>query len=135
MKPMESTPREHKQKYILVAEDDKFLARVYEMKLKAANYEVYIATDGGQVLNQLQTKKPDLLLLDLMLPVKNGFEVLDEIRKNPNLKNIKVALFSNSIQEEEMKKAKDLGAIDYIVKSNISIDDLIQKIEEYTAMP
>jgi two-component system alkaline phosphatase synthesis response regulator PhoP len=119
------------KKFILVAEDDRFLANIYEIKLKKENFEVVVARDGEQALIAARSKKPDFIILDLIMPVKNGFETLAELKQDPNLKDVKVIVLSNLGQEEDAKKAKDLGALDYVVKSNIPIQKIVEKIKEY----
>ncbi|HLD03437.1 MAG TPA: response regulator [Candidatus Dojkabacteria bacterium] len=122
---------EAEKKYIIVVEDDQAYANVYQKKLTNEGFEVTIIGDGSQVIKTLQERKPELLLLDLMLPNTNGFEILTEIKKDPNLKELKVVITSNLSQEEDQKKAKSLGAVDYLVKANISVPELIAKIRQY----
>jgi two-component system phosphate regulon response regulator PhoB/two-component system alkaline phosphatase synthesis response regulator PhoP len=113
---------------ILVAEDDKFLANAYRVKLTKSGYEVVIAQDGNQTLEALKTFKADLILLDLMMPVKDGFTTLQEIKSDPSLKNIPVIIASNLGQKEDIDRGLALGARDYVVKSDLSLDELIKKI-------
>jgi len=119
------------KKYLIVVEDDQAYANVYQKKLTNEGFEVKIVGDGALVVKTLQERKPDLLLLDLMLPNANGFEILTQIKKNPGLKDLKVIITSNLSQEEDQKKARDLGAVDYLVKANISVPELIAKIRQY----
>lgn len=118
-------------KKILIAEDEKAYATVLKNKLQSEGASVETAENGEQALKILSTNKPDLLLLDLMMPTKDGFEVLKEIRQNENLKDLKVIVLSNLGQEEDIAKAKQLGAIDYIIKSDTSLADAIRKILSY----
>lgn len=119
------------KKFILVAEDDKFYANIYQVKLAKEGYEVRVAEDGEQTLSEMKKRKPDLLLLDLIMPVKDGFEVLREMKADSILKDIKVLVLSNLGQEEDIKKAKDLGADDYLVKTNMSIQEMMEKVKSY----
>ncbi len=119
------------KKYIFVAEDDTFYLNIYQSKLEKEGYEVGIAKNGQQTIEEMKKRKPDLLLLDLVMPAKDGFEVLKEMHDNPTLKGIKVIVVSNLGQEEDVKKAKDLGAIDYIVKANMSITQIMEKIKSH----
>jgi DNA-binding response OmpR family regulator len=114
---------------ILVAEDDKFLSSAYRVKLTKAGYEVMIVLDGQQTMDALKTFKADLILLDLMMPVKDGFAVLEEIGKDASLKNIPIIIASNLGQKEDIDRGLSLGAKDYVVKSDLSLDDLVKKIQ------
>lgn len=116
-------------KFVLVAEDDKFYANVYKRKLEIEGYEVVIAKNGQEALDIIKTKTPDLILLDLIMPVIDGFGVLKEVKNDIKTKNIKVIVLSNLGQDEDMEKAKKLGADEYIVKSNLTIDELMDRIK------
>lgn len=119
-------------KTILIAEDDKFLSNAYRIKLTKLGYEVVIVTDGEQVINYLkENPTPDLLLLDLIMPVKDGFETLREIKLMEKIKKLPIIVASNLGQNEDVKKAKELGAVDYIVKSDLSLQELADKIGSY----
>jgi DNA-binding response OmpR family regulator len=120
-----------KKKFILVAEDDKAYANVYQLKLAKEGYEVKIASDGEEALSACRKRKPDLIILDLLLPIMDGFEVLEALRKNKRLKNLKVLVLSSLSQPEDMIKVRRLGALDYLVKSNITIQEIVDKIREY----
>lgn len=116
-------------KKILIAEDDKYLASAYRVKLQKSDFDVKIASNGEQALAELKTFKPDLLLLDLVMPQKDGFYVLEQMQSDPQLKKVPVIVASNLGQPEDIDKAKKLGAKDYIVKSNMSLADIINKIK------
>lgn len=113
---------------ILVAEDDKFLASAYRVKLGKSGFEIKIATDGQEALDILETFTPDVILLDLIMPVKDGFTVLEELKKNDKWKNIPVIVASNLGQKEDIDKSMKLGATDYFVKSDMHINDVLEKI-------
>jgi DNA-binding response OmpR family regulator len=118
---------------ILVAEDDKFLGSAYKVKLTKAGFEVQMATDGQEALNALQTFTPDLIILDLMMPIKDGFSVLETIRKDDQFskfKTVPVIVASNLGQKEDTDRAMSLGANDFLVKSDLSLDTVIQKINK-----
>lgn len=117
-------------KKILIAEDDKFLASAYRVKLTKAGFEVKIASDGNEALEILKTFTPDLILLDLMMPIKDGFATLQDLKANDLWKNIPVIVASNLGQKEDMDKSRLLGATDFIVKSDLSLDALIEKINK-----
>jgi DNA-binding response OmpR family regulator len=115
-------------KIILVAEDDKFLANAYRVKLTKAGFEPHIARDGQEAIDALQSLKPDLILLDLVMPVKDGFATLEEIKKNDATKSLPVIVASNLGQKEDIERAQKLGATDFIIKSDLSLDALVTKI-------
>lgn len=115
-------------KKILVAEDDKFLSSAYKAKLTKAGFEVTMASDGIEVLQALKNSKPDVILLDLIMPNKDGFTVLEEIKKDEERKNIPIIIASNLGQKEDIDKGMALGAKDFVIKSNMSLDDLVAKI-------
>lgn len=115
---------------VLIAEDDAFLANAYRVKLTKAGFDVRMAMNGKEALQTLEEFSPDIILLDLVMPVLDGFSTLAEIKKNDKWKKIPVIISSNLGQKEDIEKGKNLGATDYIVKSNISINDLADKINE-----
>ena len=116
-------------KKILLVEDDKFLSNILKLKLEKSGFEVVDAFDGEEALKKLRAFRPDLMLLDIILPKKGGFELLSEMRKDESLSNVPVIIISNLGQEEDIAKGKSLGAIDYFVKSRSSIDELVEKIK------
>jgi DNA-binding response OmpR family regulator len=118
-------------KKILVAEDDKFLSNAYKLKLVKAGYEVRVALDGQEAITALGEFTPDLILLDLIMPVKDGFATLEEIKAKPEWKDIPVIIASNLGQQEDIQKGTGLGAADFIIKSDLSMEKLIEKIESF----
>ena len=114
---------------ILVAEDDKFLQNIYKVKLVKAGYEVTVVENGKIGLEQIKTTKFDLILLDLIMPVMDGFALLQEIRKDALNSKTPVVITSNLGQQEDIEKGKQLGATDYIVKSDTPLADLLTKID------
>ena len=117
------------RKKILLAEDDKFIARAYQDGLSRAGFEVVLAVNGQEAIDKVKSEKTDLVLLDLIMPKKNGFEVLEEIKADKTLK-MPVIILSNLSQDSDIEKAKELGAAGYIVKSNFSMKEVIEKIEK-----
>ncbi len=115
-------------KKILVAEDDKFLGNAYRAKLTKAGFEVQIARDGQEAMDMVKTFAPDIILLDLVMPVKDGFTVLAELKIDPGLKTIPVLIASNLGQKEDTDRGMKLGAADYFVKSDLSLNTIIEKI-------
>lgn len=116
-------------KKILIAEDDQFLSDAYVAKLTFEGYEIETAMDGEEALLTLQTFKPDLMILDLVMPKLDGYMVLTEIRKNDEFKNLPVIVASNLGQKEDIEHAKALGATDFVVKTDLSIKDLVEKVK------
>ena len=117
------------QPKILIVEDESFLANVLSLRFKKENFEVIQAFDGIEALQKLKEIRPDLILLDLILPKKNGFEVLKEIENDPQIRSIPVLIVSNLGQESDVSKGKALGAVDYYVKAHLSIDELVSKVK------
>lgn len=117
---------------ILIVEDDKFLVRVYQLKFEKEGFLVRVATDGKEAIDFLEKGDiPNIILLDLMLPIINGFEILSVIKNKEKWKNIPVLILSNLGQDQDIEKGKQLGADEYIIKSNTKINDIIDKVKKY----
>ncbi|KKQ50298.1 MAG: Two component transcriptional regulator, winged helix family [Candidatus Woesebacteria bacterium GW2011_GWC1_38_13] len=114
---------------ILVAEDDKLLANAYKVKLAREGYDVLIAADGNEVISTIDNFVPDLIVLDLIMPKTDGFLVLEHLKKSDKWKNVPVLVSSNLSQSEDIVRATKLGADDYIVKSDLSMKVLGDKIK------
>ncbi|MEK9180512.1 MAG: response regulator [Patescibacteria group bacterium] len=115
-------------KIILIVEDDRFLSSLIKARLAKEGYEAAQAFDGEEGRQYLKTKKPDLILLDLIMPKVPGFELLEQISLDPNLNKIPVVVLTNLAQESDVKKARQLGATEYFVKARVSIDDLVKRV-------
>ena len=120
-------------KKILLAEDDKFLSTAMGDKLIREGFAVLRASNGIDAVALAKAERPDLVLLDIIMPQKTGFEVLSELRLDPSTRNIPVMVLSNLGQEVDIKKARDLGAIDYLVKSDVEMKVVVAKIKEALA--
>lgn len=120
-------------KKILIAEDDTFLANAYRVKLAKESYEVKIVGNGDEVLKALPEFNPDLLLLDLLMPVRDGFSVLTEMKGNPLWSKVPVIVASNLSQPDDIVKATKLGADDYIIKTDLSLKEILVKIQKFLA--
>lgn len=120
---------------ILIGEDDKYLANAYRVKLTKAGFETKMTTDGEEFLKALAIFSPDLILLDLVMPIKDGFALLKELKTSDKWKSIPVIVASNLGQDEDIKKAKALGANDYFIKSETSLNDIVQKIHSFLRKP
>lgn len=119
------------KKYILVAEDDKFYGNIYKTKLTKEGFDVHVAMNGEEAMKSLHERRPDILILDLIMPIKDGFEVLKEIRSDTKLKDLKVLALSNLGQEEDKKRVTELGVLEYLIKTNLSIQEVTAKIKKY----
>lgn len=120
-------------KKILLAEDDKFLSTAMGDKLAREGFNVIRAMNGVEAVNQAKAEHPDLILLDIIMPQKTGFEVLSELRLDEATRNIPVIILSNLGQEVDIQKARDLGAMDYLVKSDVEMRTVVAKIKEALA--
>jgi len=119
------------KKKILLAEDDKFISRAYKDGLTRAGFEVVHASDGVVAMEKLKSFSPDIILLDIIMPEKNGFETLEEIRKNPKFSKVPIFILSNLGQASDIEKGKELGASDYLIKSDFSISEVVKRINKY----
>lgn len=121
---------------ILLIEDELYLLKIYGNKLKRNGFDVSIATTGDEGLHKVMTDKPDLILLDLILPGgKDGFQVLEEIKKNPSTRKIPIIILSNLGQKSDIERGMALGAADYLVKADISLPNVVEKIKKYLSSP
>ncbi len=120
---------------ILLIEDDPFFQKFYSFKLREQQFEVFVGKDGVEGLQLVRSNKPDLILLDLIMPNKDGFEVLQELASDQELKNIPVLVFSTLSQEKDIARAKELGAKDYVNKSFFDFEKLLVKIQSMIAQP
>lgn len=116
---------------ILIVEDEEFLVRALKDNLEAEGCTVDIATNGEEALGEIKKQKPNLILLDLLMPKRDGFYVLEEVKKNPEWKLIPVIVLSNLGGDVEIKRALEMGADDYFVKSQHPIEEVIEKVKEY----
>ena len=118
------------QTAILVVEDDIFLRNLLIKKLMNENYIIWDAVDGASALKRLETQKPHLILLDLLLPGIDGFEVLSRIKKNSELAVIPVIILSNLGSQDDINRAMRLGASDYIIKANFTLEEIVERIKK-----
>ena len=115
---------------ILIVEDEKALSGALHDKFTALGYEVKAVLEGGSAYQEAKSFLPDIILLDILLPRKNGFQVLQELKADPDIKNIPVIMLSNLDTDEDIKKSLQLGAVDYFVKSNHPIKEVVEKVKE-----
>ena len=116
---------------IFLIEDDAMLREMYETKLKAEGYELKTAEDGGEGLRIAQTEQFDLILLDIMLPLLDGFSILEELKAKPETAKTPVVMLTNLGTDEDRAKGEKLGAVDYLVKANMTPEQLVTAIKKY----
>jgi len=116
---------------ILIIEDEDFLVRTLKDNLIPEGYAVDGARNGEEGVEKIKKNKPDLILLDLLMPGKDGFYVLEELKKNPKWKLIPVIVLSNLGEDTSIKRAREMGVNDYLVKSQHPIEEVIKKVKKY----
>ena len=124
---------ENPKKKILLIEDDIFMGQLLGSALERAGFELLAAKTGAEGIAKFQEAKPDIILLDLLLPDQSGFEALRQIRRLPGGAEAKVLVLSNLARESQFEEAKRLGVVDYLVKVNFSLDEVLAKINETLA--
>jgi len=115
-------------KTILVIEDDKFLRELITQKLIKEGYEISEAVDGEEGIKKIKEEKPGLILLDLILPEIDGFEVLSRMKEDPAVSSIPVIILSNLGQKEDVERGLKLGAVDYLIKAHFTPGEIVEKI-------
>jgi DNA-binding response OmpR family regulator len=115
-------------KRILLVEDDRFLRRACEASLRQRGFTVIAAADGEEGLRQARAERPDLILLDLLMPKLAGVEVLRALKADPEAKSIPVLILSNSSREQDVSEVISLGAVDYWVKADLSLKELGDRV-------
>lgn len=126
---MTATPTPTHAKKILLVEDDDALANVYLMRLRAEGFDVKRVANGEDALAAAKDQKPDLVLLDVMMPKVSGFDVLDILRNTPETANLRIIMLTALSQESDKQRAQGLGVDDYLVKSQVVITDVIDRIK------
>src|SRR3989338_8773747 len=116
---------------ILVVEDESFLLDLYETKLEQAGYEVVKASNGSQGLSLARLEKPNLVLLDILMPEVDGYEMLRRLKADAKTKNIPVIIFSNLSRKAEIEKGLKLGASDFIIKTSVTPSELAGRVREF----
>lgn len=117
-------------KTILLVEDDPFLVDIYSTKLKEAGFSVQVAIDGKEALKKIKEDIPDLLLLDIVLPNFNGWEILRKIERDDELKTLKVVILSNLGEKQEIEKGLKLGAARYLVKAHYTPSEVVEEVKK-----
>ena len=116
-------------KKVLVVEDEQLIADLLQKKMREEGYYAFVAKDGEEALAQIREERPDIVLLDIVLPRLNGFEVLSEMRKDEELRKIPVIIISNSGQPTEIEKAKEAGVRDWLVKTEFDPQEVLEKVQ------
>jgi len=116
---------------ILLAEDDKLLVRAYKDGLEQDGFEVVLAADGKETVEKAKEESPDLILLDIVMPNKDGIEALETIKNEDKTRDIPVIIITDSARDSDIKKCIKLGVVDYLIKSEFSLAQVIEKIKEH----
>jgi len=117
-------------KKILIIEDDPFLSEVYAAKFSQSGFVTEVAADGKKGMEKIKTEKPDLIILDIVLPKMDGFELLKKVKEDSTLKEIPVVLLTNLGQKNEVEKGLSLGADEYIIKAHFTPTAIVAKVKE-----
>ena len=117
-------------KKILLVEDDPFLADIYTTKMKEAGFDIQVVEDGGGVIARIKEQKPDLLLLDIVLPHLDGWEVIRQIKESADLKDLKIIILSNLGQKNEVEKGLQMGAVKYLIKAHYTPTEIVEEIKK-----
>lgn len=118
------------KKKILIVEDDNILQKALQEFLSGEGFEISSALDGEEGITMSKSKKPDLILLDIILPKKDGYEVLKEVKNDPDTKNIPVVLLTNLGSLNDVEKALNMGATTYLIKADYKLEEVSKKIKE-----
>ncbi len=120
------------KKIVLLVEDDAMIVRMYQRKLEHDGFKLNLAFNGEEGLAAVKKERPDIILLDIMMPKMNGIDTLKALKADAQTKDIPVIILTNlGDRPEDVEKAKGLGAADYLVKANISLPQLVEKIKQY----
>lgn len=118
---------------ILIVEDDRYISKMYQLKLSLEGYDVQVAENGEEGVDKVKEFMPDIMLLDILMPKLDGFEVLKIVKADDTTKNIPVLVMSNLGQEDHVEKGMKLGAIGYVVKSQYTPSKVVEKIKSVLA--
>jgi DNA-binding response OmpR family regulator len=123
-------PKNEDQIKIALVEDDPFLSSMYSTKFEMEGFKVVLAADGEKGIEMIRQEKPDLVLLDILMPKKNGFDVLREVKADKEIQNIPVILLSNLNQANEVDHGKELGAADFLIKAHYMPSEVVDRIKK-----
>lgn len=116
-------------KYVLVVEDDPFYSKIYKTKLAKEKIDSQLVSNGNEALKAVKALRPGLILLDLIMPGKDGFETLAELKADAAVKDVPVIVLSNLSQDEDIRRIMSLGAAEYLVKANVPIQEVINRVK------
>ena len=122
-------------KHILIVEDELSMQRAMKNKLEQAGYKVSTASDGAQGLEKIRADRPDLVLLDLIMPKLDGISVLRDVKGDDKLKSLPVVILTNLSTGDKVAEAMQLGTFDFLVKANYSLDDVLRKVKDRIGDP
>ena len=125
---------ETKKLNILLVEDDVFMVDLLGRELTRAGFSMVVAGNGKEAVEKFESVHPDLILLDLILPDENGFDALRQIRRKPGGPEAKVIVFSNIAEMLHVDEAKRLGAVDYLIKANYTLAEVVEKVRKHLAV-
>ena len=119
------------QKVILLVEDEPLLGNLLRQRLEREAFKVLLAHDGEEALQVLRDNKPDLILLDIILPKVSGFELMEKLKSDPAFKKAPIIVVSNLGQESDIERGQQLGAVGYFVKAKLSIEELVEQVKAF----
>lgn len=128
--PKKNTKSSNKKRTILLVEDEADLREIYETKFKLDGYHIISADTGSKAVDLAMHESPDIILLDVILPEKDGFTVLEELKSSDKTKNIPVIIFSNLGQDWEVKRGQSLGAVKFLTKSNVTPAEVAKVVRD-----
>lgn len=116
---------------ILIIEDDSYISDMYRIKLESEGFDVIVASDGQKGVECLNQQKPDLILLDVVMPKMDGFSVLQNIKEDPEVQDIPIIMLTNLGQKDSVEKGLKLGAVDYIIKAHFTPLEVVEKVKNF----
>ncbi len=119
-----------KNVHVLIVEDDSFLANIYKTKFEMEGFKVSVADNGESGLADMKKKKPDVVLLDILMPKMDGFTVLKKAKADPEIKDCPVILLTNLGQKDDVEKGLELGAVDYLIKAHFKPSETVDKVKK-----
>jgi len=119
------------EKIILLVEDEPILANLLKQRLEKEGFTVILCRDGEMALKTLKETKPDLILLDIILPKISGFELMETLQADPQFEKAPIIIISNLGQESDIQKSQALGAVRYFVKAKVSIEELVEHVKNF----
>lgn len=119
-----------KKIHVLLIEDDNFLVNIYKTKFEMEGFKVSVSENGEAGLVEIKKKKPDIVLLDILLPKMDGFTVLEKVKNDKEIKDIPVILLTNLGQKDDVQKGLDLGAADYLIKAHFKPSETVDKVRK-----